>query len=95
MTVYLGSRYEGVPVVSALDADGLLKPTLFRTPPPTPVRFASYLVVVGDRLDRLAYRFYQRSDFWWVIADANPEVLLSDPLTPGTMIRIPYASDIS
>jgi hypothetical protein len=51
----------------------------------------SYVVTtVGDRLDLLAYRFYQDVELWWVIAAANNNVTkgLLFP-TPGTQLRIP------
>jgi nucleoid-associated protein YgaU len=30
-----------------------------------------HLVVEGDNLSNLAYRYYKNSKYWWVIADAN------------------------
>ena len=44
----------------------------------------------GDRLDLLAWNYYQNVDFWWIIAAANPE-LRKDTLNleVGTQIRIP------
>jgi nucleoid-associated protein YgaU len=42
----------------------------------------------GDRLDRLANKYYNDDLYWWVIAMANA---ISYPLgiVPGTIIRIP------
>ncbi|OGR31600.1 MAG: hypothetical protein A2139_11430 [Desulfobacca sp. RBG_16_60_12] len=42
----------------------------------------------GDRLDKLANRFYGDDEYWWVIAMANG---ISYPLgiQPGTVIKIP------
>tara|TARA_R110000824_G_scaffold120197_2_gene275228 strand:+ start:675 stop:968 length:294 start_codon:yes stop_codon:yes gene_type:complete len=46
---------------------------------------------VGDRLDSLAYKYYNDITLWWVIAKANG--LKGKPtLTPSEIIRIP--SDI-
>jgi phage tail protein X len=44
----------------------------------------------GDRLDLLAWNYYQNVDYWWIIAAANPE-LRKDTLNLeiGTQIRIP------
>lgn len=44
----------------------------------------------GDRLDNLAYQFYNDSDLWWVISIANPD-LPNDSLYPtlGFQLRIP------
>jgi hypothetical protein len=50
------------------------------------------IVVLGDRLDLMAYDFYGDTSFWWVIASANslPGDSLYPP--PGAQLRIP--SDI-
>jgi nucleoid-associated protein YgaU len=48
------------------------------------------VVVAGERLDHLAARFYGDPRRYWLILDANPEIL--DPfdlLVPGRRIRIP------
>ena len=44
----------------------------------------------GDRLDLLAWNYYQNVRYWWIIAAANPE-LRKDTLNleVGTQIRIP------
>lgn len=48
----------------------------------------------GDRLDNLAYQFYQDPTLWWILSVANPD-LPNDSLYPtiGYQLRIP--SDIS
>lgn len=96
MPIYLGSRYETATVVQAQDSSGNYYPVAFRngSPFPTSTQYQYYLCLQGDRIDRLAYHFYQRSDLWWVIADANPEVPLPEPLVPGTVLRIPNGRDI-
>lgn len=49
------------------------------------VGFVEYTLKPGDRLDALAQDFYGDGRFWWVIAEANPDVLLPADLvyTPG------------
>ena len=44
----------------------------------------------GDRLDNLAYQFYNDSTLWWVLSVANPD-LPNDTLYPplGYQLRIP------
>ena len=46
---------------------------------------------VGDRLDSLAYQFYNDVDLWWIIVSSNPNVVRRDSfnLKPGLEIRIP------
>ena len=44
----------------------------------------------GERLDLLAWKYYQNVEYWWIIAAANPE-LRKDSLNLeiGLQIRIP------
>ena len=43
----------------------------------------------GDRLDSLAYKYYDNSRLWWIIARAN-NIGKGDLTVPiGTQIRIP------
>jgi hypothetical protein len=46
--------------------------------------------VRGDRLDNLAYQFYQDATLWWILSIANP-TLPNDSLYPpgGFQLRIP------
>ena len=54
--------------------------------------FIEYELKVGDRLDVLAQDFYDDPRLWWVIAEANAEVLLPADLVyaaapdPRTML---------
>lgn len=49
-----------------------------------------YVVQPGDRLDLLAFRFYRTPRKWWLICDANPDLMYPDDLLePGRKIVIP------
>ena len=43
----------------------------------------------GDRLDTLAYQYYQDSNLWWIIASANNVHDGKLGLADGTVLRIP------
>ena len=47
------------------------------------------ITVLGDRLDLLAFDFYQDSSLWWIISSAN--ALPGDSIYPpiGVQLRIP------
>ena len=49
------------------------------------------LTTVGDRLDSIAYQFFNDSRLWWIIATANPQTIRRDSLylKPNLEIRIP------
>ena len=48
------------------------------------------ITTIGDRLDSLAYSYYNDSTLWWVIATANNNITKGTlyPI-PGTQLRIP------
>ena len=43
----------------------------------------------GDRLDTLAYQYYEDSSLWWIIASANNIHNAPIGLKDGTILRIP------
>tara|TARA_R110001583_G_scaffold55705_2_gene168808 strand:- start:4888 stop:5193 length:306 start_codon:yes stop_codon:yes gene_type:complete len=49
------------------------------------------LTTVGDRLDSLANQFYNDIRLWWIITNANPQIIRRDSysLKPNLEIRIP------
>jgi hypothetical protein len=48
------------------------------------------ITTVGDRLDSLAYSYYQDSTLWWIIAMANNNATNGALYPePGTQLRIP------
>jgi nucleoid-associated protein YgaU len=48
------------------------------------------ITTVGDRLDSLAYSYYNDATLWWVIAMANNNVTKGALYPePGTQLRIP------
>ena len=48
------------------------------------------ITTVGDRLDSLAYSYYNDSTLWWIIAAANNNATKGALYpTPGTQLRIP------
>jgi len=61
--------------------------------PEIPISINDLYVITADndRLDLLANQFYKDVDLWWVIANANPNIIRRDSyvLKPGVEIRIP------
>ena len=51
------------------------------------------LSVIGDRLDRLAYLYYDDASLWWFIAKANNLGKGTWFIPPGTVLRIPAKVD--
>lgn len=84
------SRYQRVADATFTDGEGR-RVQLKRTREPVDTELALvYQVRQGDRLDLLANRFFRDPRKWWLIADANPDVLAPEQLlVPGRLLRIP------
>lgn len=80
----------GQPVMSVPDATGTLNATVYGGPTAgLPGTFYYYTVVQGDRMDTIANKVYGLPDYWWKIANANPEIFYPEVLATGSIIRIP------
>jgi hypothetical protein len=85
----MASRYQNIPITKA-DITGS---TYYQTniyPEIPPVNSDYYIITtVGDRLDLIAYDFYQDASLWWVIASANslPGDSIYAPV--GIQLRVP------
>ncbi len=85
-----GSRYQRI--LDAIFVDGRgRRVQLKRTREAVATELALiYQVREGDRLDALANKFFHDPRKWWLIADANPDVLTPEQLlVPGRQLRIP------
>ncbi len=49
-----------------------------------------HIVVEGDRIDLIAYRYLGRAELWWIICDYN-DVFFPLELEIGIVLRIPSA----
>jgi hypothetical protein len=89
MAVTESSRYAEC-AVATRTVGNLSKKVLL--PRPSKVRRASitmYQWKTTDRVDLVAYQYYQDPSQWWRFADVNPQILNWNDVRPGTMIRIP------
>jgi hypothetical protein len=92
MSISPYSRYADNTVVSIVDNSGVSRPTiLIAAPLERKVSFSSYIWKIGDQIEYLAYSAYGDETSWWIIADANPEILFWDNLAPGVTVRVPNA----
>lgn len=85
----MASRYQNISTTK-LNVTGSLyyQTNLYPTVQPTDSDY--YIITtVEDRLDLIAYNFYQDSSLWWIIASAN--ALPGDSIYPpiGIQLRIP------
>lgn len=90
------SRYIADLVVRVQDANGNWHLAIYKGLPPTQkIQYQYYTWTQTDTIDSIAYFAYSDPSQWWIIADANPEIMYWDNLTPGTVIRIPLGAPTS
>ncbi|MFI9271867.1 hypothetical protein ACIGXM_14270 [Kitasatospora sp. NPDC052896] len=84
------SRYQGNQLATFTDRDG--NPQLgivHQAPTPQRLVVQDYLWKDSDRVDTVAYRYYQVEDAWWLIGLANPAVLDWTRPAAGTPVMVP------
>jgi hypothetical protein len=92
MSISPYSRYADNTVVSLVDNSGISRPTiLITTPNERRINCNTYIWRMGDQIEYLAYTAYGDEQAWWIIANANPEILFWDNVTPGATVRVPNA----
>lgn len=48
------------------------------------------ITTIGDRLDTIAYSYYNNAELWWVISVANNHITKGSLFPqPGTQLRVP------
>ena len=82
------SRYDTIQVVKPKQTTRQLTTSY----PSIPYSSDDFYVITtgGDRFDILANEYYENSEYWWVIAVANPHVSRKDfVINQGVQLRIP------
>jgi hypothetical protein len=91
MSISVFSRYASNTVMPIVE-NGINRPTIIiTTPAQRRISYSTYTWRLGDQIEYLSYSAYGDEQAWWLIADANPEILFWDNITPGTTIRVPNA----
>jgi len=82
------SRYQNSKTKKLYDGRTVFRPKIY---PNIPFRDNDLYVAteLGDRLDTLAFDFYEDSTLWWIIASANNIHGAKFAFEPGTVLRIP------
>ena len=82
------SRYDNNPIKKTFDGKEVYKTRIY---PNIPLKDTDVYVMTetGDRLDTLAFQYYEDSSLWWIIAAANNIHDAPMGLQDGTILRIP------
>jgi hypothetical protein len=82
------SRYKDAPTYAVTDIRGRVV-NVVATPPARVARLAGYhLLISGQRMDHLAYKYLADATAYWRIGDLNG-VMLAETLTEQPEIAIP------
>lgn len=84
----MASRYENNQTKTTNDGRRVYRSKIY---PQIPLRDDDIYVAseTGDRLDTLAYQYYEDASLWWIIAAANNIHNAPFGLKDGTILRIP------
>jgi|TARA_R110000803_G_scaffold129775_1_gene196998 hypothetical protein len=84
----MASRYKNNEIKNTNDGRRVYRSKIY---PQIPLRDDDKYVAseTGDRLDTLAYQYYDDASLWWIIASANNIHNAPFGLTDGTILRIP------
>ena len=84
----MSSRYENNNSKKLNDGRNVYRSKIY---PEIPLRDDDIYVAseTGDRLDTLAFQYYEDSSLWWIIASANNIHNAPFGLKDGTILRIP------
>jgi nucleoid-associated protein YgaU len=83
------TRYENATILTTSDYRPYYKSKFY---PDIPLSESDVYVIttVGDRLDSLAYSYYNDATLWWIIAMSNNNITRGALYPePGTQLRIP------
>lgn len=90
MAIDPGSRYATAEVLAVTDRAGITRQTLVpRLRGARGFTVLDYAWNEGDRPDLVAGRAYGDETMWWVLAQANPQILDWTEVPPGTIVRVP------
>ena len=84
------SRYANATVDLVTDHRGTHQSVNVPTPTDTTFSFTYYQVEEGESVDYLAHVMFGDGRLWWVLADANPEILDWSYVPGGLILRVPH-----
>lgn len=87
------SRYETTTQIKTESGIRRASTTIIQIPELETDRYIE--IISAERLDKLAYEFYQDMTFWWVLAAANGLGKGTYLVPAGTILRIPNIENIN
>lgn len=88
--IFEGSRYRRARMLRVRTASSDVQVAVYDNEPRSKsFTFFQYTTQQDDRFDLLAHKFLGNSELWWLISEANPEILSLGDVPPLTILRIP------
>lgn len=92
MTIAANSRYVNNTIVT-LAVNGADRQVIaMNEPQVTTFQYIAHTYSADETIDNIAFTYLGDPTQWWQIADANPEVMDWNNLTPGSILRIPVGA---
>jgi hypothetical protein len=91
MAIFKGSRYyySEIEYLSLNENEASNPVVWYQFPSGGLSTFTIHVVVEGERLDEISYKYYERPSFWWKILESNPHVTDIMNIPAGTILRVP------
>jgi hypothetical protein len=89
--IYQNSRYYNqlIDYISLAENSDELPIVFYAFDDPGVTTWQEHIYTQGERLDQIAFKYYTRCDYWWIIPEYNPEVEDFSNIPAGTILRIP------
>lgn len=89
--IFQGSRYTSTPPYNR-GGTYILTPRVNKSIDTTSANYHRF--VEGDTLDGISFRYYGRSDLYWVILDCNPQYQTELDIQVGDLLTIPEYTEV-
>lgn len=91
MSIYKGSRYEysTIDYFKTGQSDTEKPYVMYQFSNLGLVNYWEHVYSEGERLDQIAFKYYSRPEYWWIIPEYNPQISDINNIAPGTILKIP------
>lgn len=91
MAIYKGSRYEysTIDYFSTKENEASKPYVMYQFSNLGLTTYWEHVYQTGERLDEIAFKYYKRPEYWWIIPEYNPQIENINAIPAGTVLRIP------
>jgi len=91
MSIYKGSRYEysTIDYFSTKDNEPSKPYVMYQFSNLGLTKYWEHVYKTGERLDDIAFKYYNRPEYWWIIPEYNPVIDDINNIPAGTVLKIP------